>query len=86
MVQRVTSKILKMLVSYVSEHMNLKKEITDSVVPLIKYTGSDDSQMLQFFFLNLHFRQCVPSVLERTNHQNTSPQTSENDLVRKRNS
>lgn len=32
-----------MLVSYVSEHMNLKKEIIDSVVPLIKYTGSDDS-------------------------------------------
>lgn len=76
-----------MLVSYVSEHMNLKKEIIDSVVPLIKYTGSDDSQMLQFFFFfYLDFRQCVPSVLERTNHQNTSPQTSENDLVRKRNS
>lgn len=47
-----------MLVSYASEHMNLKKEIIDSVVPLIKYTGSDDSQMLQFFFFNLDFRQC----------------------------
>lgn len=44
-----------MLVSYVSEHMNLKKEITDSVVPLIKYTGSDDSQMLQFFFFLFTF-------------------------------
>lgn len=44
-----------MLVSYVSEHMNLKKEIIDSVVPLIKYTGSDDSQMLQFFFFLFRF-------------------------------
>lgn len=59
---------------YVSAQINKKKEIIHNVVPLIKYTGSDDSQMLQFFFLNLEFRQCPIFFGSRTNHQNISPQ------------